>query len=332
MRKAPTVRLLRGERARLEAVARSAASPPRLARRARLVLRAAQGRTNREIATELATDPGTVARWRRRFLMQRVPGILRDAPRTGRPPSIPASKIRVVVRSTLGRRAPGGRYWSARSLAREVGLSKSTIQRIWKAHGLEPRRPSETFRADPGMGFVQGVTDFVGLYLDAPERAMAFAVDRRARPARSAPSARSESTRDDDRRRCLAFRAFLQSVDRETPRRLEVHLLVDSRVTPADPDVHLWLARHPRFFLHTVPTGGPGANVIGRWFAEFTRRRVGRQASASVLRLHRAVRDHLAHADRGGPPFVWTATAEEIQDRSRPRDRAEPRPDALGVR
>ena len=316
MRRAPEVRLLRGEKARLTALADSAATPARLAQRARIVLRAADGATDRTIATELASDPGTVARWRRRFLLQRLPGLERDAPRSGRPPSIPTSTIRVIVRSTLGRRPSGGGFWSARSLAREVGVSKTTVQRVWKAHGLEPRRAAETFRADPGMRFVDRVTDFVGLYLDPPERAMAFAVDERARTSRLAAPERRAIARYEERRRGLEFRAFLQTIDRETPRGLDVHLLVDSRLMPSDADVRRWVVRHPRFYLHFVPNGPGGAHVIDRWFAEFTRRRAGPSQFPSVTRLRRAIREHLALPNSGARPFLWTATSEEIRDRS----------------
>jgi transposase len=209
VRRAPEVRLLRGERARLGALAGAAATSPRLAQRARIVLRAADGESDRDIATALATDPGTVARWRRRFLMQRLPGIARDAPRPGRPPSISTATIQVILRSTLGRRPPGGGFWSARTLARAVGVSKTTVQRVWKAHGIEPRRAAETFRPNPGMGFVDKVTDFVGLYLDPPERAMAFAVDERARGSGLGTQERRAITAYEDRRRGLEFRAFL---------------------------------------------------------------------------------------------------------------------------
>jgi len=316
VRKAPEVRLLRGEKGRLQALASSTATPSRLALRARLVLRAAEGRTDREIAGELGTDAGTVARWRRRFLMQRVPGIERDAPRSGRPPSIPTSTIQVIVRSTLGRRPPTGNFWSARSLARQVGVSKTTVQRVWKAHGIEPRRAAETFRPNPGMTFVNKVTDFVGLYLDPPERAMVFTVDERARASTLAARERRAIAAYEDRRRGLEFRAFLQAIDRETPKGLDLHLLVDSRLTPSDVEVRRWLARHPRFYLHFVPSGSGGSNVIERWFAQFTRKKVGRMSFPSVARLHRAIRDHLALPDASSRPFVWTATAEEIRDRS----------------
>ena len=316
MRRAPEVRLLRGERARLTALADSDATPPRLARRARLVLRAAEGRSDRDIAVELGTDAGTVARWRRRFLMQRVPGIERDAPRAGRPPSIPTSTIQVIVRSTLGRRPPGGGFWSARTLAREVGVSKTTVQRVWKSHGIEPHRPAETFRPNPGMRFVNKVTDFVGLYLDPPERAMVFAVDQRARASGLAAKERQAISSYEDRRRGLEFRAFLQAIDRETPPGLDLHLLVDSRLTPSDAEVRRWLVRHPRFYLHFVPSGPGGASALDRWFAQFTRPRASGSAFPSVQRLRRAIRDHLALPDARGRPFIWTAIADEIRDRS----------------
>ena len=297
-------------------LAASAATPPRLVQRARIVLLAAAGRSDREIAAEVATDAGTVARWRRRFLMQRLPGIERDAPRPGRPPSIPTSTIQVILRSTLGRRAPGGRFWSARSLARDVGVSKTTVQRVWKAHGIEPRRAAETFRPDPGMRFVDKVTDFVGLYLDGPERAMAFAVDERTRTPGLGPRERKVMAAYEDRQRGLEFRAFLQAIDRETPEGLDVHLLVESRLTPADPELRRWLVRHPRFYLHNVPSGPGGANVIDRWFDQFTRQRVGRATFPSVLRLRRAIRDQLATPGGRSRPFVWTAMREEVRDRS----------------
>ena len=316
MRRAPEVHLLRGEKARLRALAGSAATPQRLAQRAEIVLRAAEGVPDREIALRLRTDTGTVARWRRRFLMHRLPGIERDAPRSGRPPSIPTSTIQVILRSTLGRRPPGGGFWSARSLAREVGVSKTTVQRVWKAHGVEPRRAAETFRPNPGVRFVDRVTDFVGLYLDPPERAMAFAVDQRATAPGLGRRERQAIASYEDRRRGLEFRAFLQSVDRETPKGLEVHLLVDSRLTPSDPDVRRWLVRHPRFYLHFVPSGPGGPNVLDRWFAQFTRPRASGTSFPSVARLRRAIRDHLALPGGRARPFVWTAMADEIRDRA----------------
>ncbi len=316
MRRAPDVQLLRGERARLLALARSAVTPSRLAQRARMVLRASEGARDQEIAAELSTDPGTVARWRRRFLMQRLPGIQRDAPRPGRPPSIPTSKIQVLLRSTLGRRPPGGGYWSARSLAREIGVSKTTVQRVWRAHGIEPRRAAETFRGNPGLRFIEHVTDLVGLYLDPPERAMVFAADPRARGSGARPRRPARKAEDDGERRGVQFRAFLQSVEREAPRGLELHLLVDSQLTPNDPEVRRWLVRHPRLFVHFVVPGASGPNAIERWFAQFTRRRERGSPFASVARLRRAIRNHLAAPGAGGRPFVWAATSDEIAARS----------------
>lgn len=326
MRHAPEVRLLRGEQSRLSALAESREVPARVALRARMVLLAAQGKPNDRIAREVGTDAATVARWRRRFLQQRIAGLGHDAPRPGRPPTIPTAKIQVVLRSTLGRRPPGGGFWSARTLAREVGLSKTTVQRIWKAHGLEPRRAAETFRPKGDGRFVDRITDLVGLYLDLPERAMVFSVDEQQRASRLAAPERRAMAEYEERRRGLEFRAFLQAVDRETPRALELHLLVDSRLTPGEPEVRRWLDRHPRFHLHFVPSGSDRPNVIERWFAQFTRRRLPPTAFPSVARLHRAVRDHLRLSDAASRPFVWTAVSEEIRDRTgRPAPDREPR-------
>ncbi len=315
MRRAPELRLLRGERARLVALVRTPTSSPRLVQRAQIVLRASEGAENREIANELGTDPGTVAKWRRRFLMQRVPGVEREAPRPGRPPTIPTETIRVIVRSTLGRRPPNGRYWSARSLAREVGVSKSTIQRVWKAHHLEPRRAVETFRPNPGAAFVDKITDFVGLYLNPPERAMVFSVDERAKGSGLAPRERRTIEAYAERSRALEFRAFLQAVDRETPKGLDLHLLVDGRLASAAPEVRRWLAAHPRIYLHFVPSEREGPNVIDRWIDRFAKQRAKARSSPSAVRLHRALRDHFRPPGSGARPFVWTATSDEIRDR-----------------
>jgi transposase len=316
VRRAPVLALARGERPRLEALVASPSTPGRIARRIRIVLLAADGRSDRAISEEVGSDPGTVARWRRRFVVQRLPGIVRDAPRTGRPPSIPTSKIQVILRSTLGRRPPGGGFWSARSLAREVGVSKTTVQRVWKAHGIEPRRAAETFRPHPGRAFVEQITDLVGVYLDPPERAMVFSVDVRARPVSRAARAEQAKSAAEERRRGQAFLAFLQGIDRETPRGLDLHLLVDSRLTPNEPDVRRWLVRHPRFFLHYAPPGPGRADVIERWLAGFTRRRTAPSPFPSVARLHRAIRAHFAGRGGASQPFVWTSTAEEIRDRT----------------
>jgi len=319
MRRAPTVRLSRGERSQLTAWVRAHTTSQRRVVRARIVLRAADGAQNRAIARELRTTPGTVAVWRRRFLLHRIPGIEEDAPRPGRPPIIPTSTIQAIVRSTLGRRPPNAPYWSARSLARDMGVSKTTVQRVWKAHQLDPRRAAESFRRNPGPEFVRKVTDFVGLYLNPPERAMAFSVDERARGSALRPSERRAFSRFQERSRAAEFRAFLQTIDRETPRELDVHLLVDNRLGPTAPEIRRWLVRHPRFYLHLLPSEGPTPTLLDRLLGEFTKKRVRSGTLPSVARLHGAIQHHFMSLEESGRAFVWTATGEEIRSRSSSR-------------
>ncbi len=319
MRRAPSVRLSREERRQLAGWVQARDSPRRRVFRARIVLRAAEGAQNRSIARELGTTPATVALWRRRFLSQRVPGIEKDAPRPGRPPVIPTSTIQAIVRSTLGRRPPNAPYWSARSLARDMGVSKTTIQRVWKAHQLEPRRAAESFRRSTGPEFVQKVTDFVGLYLNPPERAMAFSVDERARSSALRPGERKAISEFQARSRAAEFRAFLQTIDRETPRELDVHLLVDNRVATTDPEVRRWLVRHPRFYLHLLPTEGSTPSLLDRLLPEFTKKRLRSGSQPGVARLQGAIQHHFTTLKAARRPFVWTATSEEIRSRSAQR-------------
>jgi transposase len=316
MRRAPAVPLSREEREELARLAGGGTTAPRTALRARIVLRAAAGAENRQIAEELGMNPGTVSRWRRRFRMQRVPGIVRDAPRPGRPPQVPTSTIKLIMRRTLARRPSGSPPWTARSLARSVGVSKTTVQRIWRAHHIQPRRAVEVVRSGASAPFIDKVTDFVGLYLNPPERAMAFCVDEKGRASALGRREREALRTYQRRSRAEEFRSFLQAVDRETPKELDVHLLLDNRIAPTSPEVQRWLVRHPRFYLHFLPSSEAGPNLIDRWFAEFTQKGTPPETFPSVVRLHRAIRDHFSSPAAAARPFVWAATAQEIRHRS----------------
>ncbi|HEV2166800.1 MAG TPA: helix-turn-helix domain-containing protein [Thermoplasmata archaeon] len=313
MRRASRLRLTGPERRKLAFLARSGSTPKRVALRARLVLRAASGAENRTIADELRTSPGTVGRWRKRFAVQRIPGIERDAPRPGRPPVVPTSTIQLIVRRGRTRAASGSPRPSVRDVARQLGVSKTTVLRVWKAHQVPSRPQPGPLPPEPGPEFADKVTDFVGLYLDPPHRAMAFSVDERSpqmagdrRPKRSGAGA-------SELRQAAEFRRFLQEIDRETPGELEVHLLVDNRVTPGLLQAQRWLARHPRFHLHVLPPKGPSPNLIDQLLREFTSKHVRSGTPASAVRLHRAVRQYFASQGGTHGPFVWTANAEEIR-------------------
>jgi transposase len=313
VRTAPRIELARGERAKLLELARDATLPARVTLRARMVLEASEGRTDRAIALKLGVAAGTVATWRRRFLAQRVPGVVREAPRSGRPPTLTPGRIQEIVRMTLGRRPAGGGPWTSRRLARETGVSKTTIQRIWRAHQIEPSRAAETLRRNPGAKFVENVTDLVGLYYHPPDRAMAFSVDERGGNGGGLPLAPASSLRAEEGRRAHEFRSFLQAIDRETPPQLDVHLLLDGRLAPTSPEVRRWLGHHPRFYLHFLPPDARGPNVIDRWWAGFARSRLRPGATPGVQRLRRAFRHHFSLATAVGRAFVWTATKEEVR-------------------
>jgi transposase-like protein len=316
MRRAPSVTLSRTERREIVARLASPQVTPRVALRLEIVLRAARGDSNEGIARALRANPGTVALWRRRFLMQRVPGVIRDAPRPGRPPEVPAATVETIVWRKLGGLSPGAPRWSAERVARSVGVSKTTVQRIWRAQDARLRRAAKPARPEPDTEFAQKVTDLVGLYLNLPERAMVFSVDERARSSALGPRERKAIAQLRRPGHAVAFRAFLQAIERETPHELGLHVLLDGRMAPLPPEVARWVADHPRFHLHFLPTEGTNPSLIDQWFREFTQRRLRAGAFPSVVRLHRSIRGHFAEPGSAGRPFVWSATLEEIRDRS----------------
>jgi transposase-like protein/transposase len=316
VRRAAEVQISREERRRLRALARESTTRPRVAFRAQILRLAAQGASNVAIAHRLHTNPGTVARWRRRFLVQRIPGLEKDAPRPGRPPAIPASSIQALVRATVERRAPDGTPWTARSLARAMGVSKTTVHRVWQARRIRPKGSGEMAPVRRSE-FVDRVTDFVGLYLNPPERAMAFCVDEAGRAAALDRREREAIRTLPEPDRGAQFLSFLQAVDRETPKGLDLHLVLDRLLAPTSPKVQRWLVRHPRFYLHFLPTDSTRPNAIDRWFADFTKKRVRPASFPSVNRLHRSIQSHLGAGGSFTGPFIWTATADEIRSRVR---------------
>ena len=314
MRVAPTVALDPVQRQQLSGLVHSPNPRRRVAIRAAVVLRAADGETNRAISEELGITPESVSRWRRRFLAHGVGGIVEDAPRSGRPHRIAPGTVRAVVQATVRGDATTGRRWTTRSLATSLHLSKSTVQRIWRTHGLQARVRPEPRTSAEGLAFLERVTDLVGLYLHTPARALAFATDERMLPNPfRIPSGREDRRPAPRWSLAVELRAFLEMTERETPEALDVHLLMDSRVAPLPPDVERWLTRHPRFHLHFLPGDPTGLSLIDRLVEGFSRRKDRPGTSASANRLRDALREHLKRDQGSGRPFVWTASSGDIR-------------------
>ncbi len=314
-----------------------------LAQRARIVLAAADGRPNDTIARELSITPHTVGKWRRRFL-ERGPDGLLDEPRPGAPRTIGDDRVEAVVARTLEQKPRDATHWSTRSMARSSGLSQSTVGRIWRAFGLQPHR-AESFRLSTDPLFIEKVRDVVGLYLDPPERAVVLCVDEKSQIqalARFQPilpmlTATPERRSHDyvrhgttslfagldtlsgrvigalhRRHRASEFRSFLERIDATVPGEFAVHLVLDNYATHKTPAIKRWLLRHPRFTLHFTPTGASWLNLVERWFAELTTKKIKRGAHTSVPGLERDIRGWIATWNENPRPFVWLKTADEI--------------------
>jgi transposase len=333
------------ERAQLESWTRRRTSAQALALRSRIVLLAAAGRNNSEIARELGIHRNVAGKWRSRFLEHRLDG-LTDEPRPGRPRTITDDKVEEVIVKTLESAPHDATHWSTRSMAREVGLTQSAVLRIWKAFGLQPHR-QETWKLSKDPQFIDKVRDVVGLYLDPPERAVVLCVDEKSQiqaldrtapilpmlpgtPQRATHDYRRAGTSSlyaaldittgqvigalHSRHRAIEFKKFLQTIDREVPAHFDVHLVLDNSSTHKTPAIRNWLAAHPRFVVHFTPTSSSWLNLVERWFAELTTKKLRRGAHRSVRDLNTDIRAWIETWNENPRPFVWTKTAEEILD------------------
>src|SRR5271155_2696132 len=334
-----------GEREQLESWARRGKSAQALAQRSRIVLAAAEGLKNTEISQRLSLDHTTVRKWRSRFAKERLDGLV-DEPRPGRPRTISDAQVEEVIVKTLESTPKDATHWSTRAMASEVGLSQSAVSRIWRAFGLQPHR-SETWKLSRDPLFIEKVRDVVGLYLDPPERAVVLCVDVKSQiqaldrtapilptlpgtPQRASHDYRRFGTSDlyaaldigsgqvigslHARHRAIEFKRFLQRLDREVPDELEVHLILDNASTHKTPAVKRWLAAHPRFVLHFTPTSSSWLNLVERWFAELTTKKLRRGSHRSVRELNTDIRAWIEAWNDNPRPFVWTKTADEILD------------------
>jgi len=333
------------ERERLESLAHRARSQALLARRARVVLACAEGLDNQAVAKRLRCSLGMVGKWRSRFLEKRLEGLY-DEPRPGAPRKVSDDQVEKIVIQTLESTPRGQTHWSTRGLAQASGLSRMTISRIWHAFGLQPHR-ADTFKLSPDPQLIEKVRDIVGLYMNPPEHALVLCVDEKSQiqaldrtqpllPLR--PGQVERGTHDykrhgttslfaalevktsrvigqlHRRHRSREFRQFLDAIEAQVPAVLEVHLIADNYGTHKTALIRRWFAKRPRFHVHFTPTYGSWINLVERWFAELTNKRIRRGAFRSVKELESAIREYISVHNEDPKPFVWTKTADQILD------------------
>lgn len=347
MRVAPRIELTEDERARLRAYSRGRSTQARLVLRANVVLLAASGMRNDSIAEELKTSRQTVGLWRTRFSELRLAGIEKDAPRAGRRPRSRVQVEAEIVRKTTQEKPSNATHWSVRSLAKSMGIDKSLVHRVWRANGLKPHL-TKTFKVSNDPNFLEKLCDVVGLYLNPPERALVFSVDEksqiqaldRTQPGLPLRRGRANTMTHDYKRngtttlfaaiemaegrviaRCMPrhrhqeWIRFLATIDAETPADLDIHVIADNYATHKHPKVERWLARHPRFHLHFIPTSSSWLNVIERFFREITEKRIRRGVFHSVQDLIAAILAYVEEHNADPKPFKWTATAAAIAEK-----------------
>ena len=331
------------EQNRLQSLAHRARSQPLLARRARVVLACGEGLDNQTVARKLRVSLGMVGKWRSRFLKARLEGLY-DEPRPGAPRKVSDAEVEKVVIQTLESTPRGQTHWSTRGLAKATGLSRMTISRIWHAFGLQPHR-TETFKLSPDPLLIEKVRDIVGLYMNPPDHALVLcldeksqiqALDRRQPLLPLRPGQAERRTHDHKRHgttslfaaldvktsrvigelhrrhRSLEFRQFLDEIEAQVPAELDVPIIMDNYGTHKTLLIRKWFAKRPRFHVHFTPTYGSWVNLVERWFAELTNKRIRRGVFHSVKELEAAIREYIEVNNEDPKPFVWTKTADQI--------------------
>ena len=342
-RVAVTISLSDDERAELEALSRRPKTSQGLARRARIVLAAAEGLENKEIAVRLEASADTVGKWRRRYAAEGLDGLY-DEPRPGAPRQIGDDAIAEAVRLTLEETPPDATHWSLRSMARASGHAPSTIHRIWRAFGLQPHR-SETFKLSSYPFFVEKVRDIVGLYLAPPDRALVLCVDEksqiqaldRSQPLLPMRPGQAERRSHDYKRhgttslfaaldiatgeiigkcfprhRAREFRKFLDLVEANVPADLDIHIVMDNYGTHKTKAIRDWFAKRPRWQAHFTPTSASWLNQVERWFGLLTDKQIRRGVHRSTKELERTILDYIDTTNQNPKPFKWTKSADDI--------------------
>ncbi|WP_445167276.1 IS630 family transposase [Mycolicibacterium sp. Dal123E01] len=340
---APVVSLSEDERSELVSWSRRSTSANALAMRARIVLAAADGLNNTAIADKLDIHVSSARKWRTRFVTDRLDGLL-DEPRPGRPRVVSDDRIEALIVATLETAPKNATHWSTRSMAEHLGLSQSMVSRVWRAFGLAPHK-QDSWKLSKDPLFVAKVRDIVGLYLNPPERALVLCVDEKTQiqalnrtqpifpmlpgtPARASHDYVRHGTSSlyaaldlttgkvigalHSRHRATEFLAFLKKIDAEVPDDLDVHLVLDNASTHKTPAVKRWLTAHPRFVMHITPTSSSWLNLVERWFAELTTKKLRRGTHTSVRQLNADIRAWIDTWNDNPKPYVWTKTADQI--------------------
>lgn len=336
--------LTKQEEATINRWAQGKSFPLRLIQRAQIIKLADQGVFNHDIAERLDISRPTVQLWQERFLAFRLPGLEKDAPRPGRFPKISQKKVTAIVNATLQTTPPDATHWSARSMAKTYKLSKNSIWRIWKQYNLKPHLIKK-FKLSKDKKFLEKLYDVVGLYLNPPDKSIVFSVDEKSQiqalertqpllplrpgiPARQTHDYKRHGTTTlfaalnmldgtvigdcMPRHRHQEFIRFLQLIDTKTPLDLDLHLIIDNYGTDKHPRVQRWIKRHPRFHLHFIPTSASWVNMIERWFAEISRKRIRRGSFKNVKELIMTIKQYIESHNQHPKAFVWTASVESI--------------------
>ena len=319
-------------------------TPQRVVLRSRICLSAADGQSNNAISKDLRISRPTILLWRERFKKLGPAGIREDASHGWSSRRTDEATVKKIIDRTLQTHPPDATHWSTRTMAKAVGVSHATVARVWEAHGLQPHR-METFKLSKDKHFVEKLTDVVGLYLNPPDKALVLCVDEksqiqaldRTQPGLPMKKGRCGTMTHDYKRNgttCLfaalnmldgtiigtcyprhrheEFLKFLQMIHRSTPRRRDLHLILDNYGTHTHPIIKEWLVKHPRFHLHFTPTSASWLNMIERWFGELTRKRIRRGTFASVAELIRAISEYIQIHNQEPKPFVWVKKVDQI--------------------
>lgn len=333
------------DRVVLERWSKRPKTPMSIAQRARIVLLAADGLNNNVVADKVGCNQATVVKWRKRYVERGVDGLI-DEPRPGAPRTISDEAVEAVVVRTLEETPTDATHWSTRDLAKRSGMSASSVGRIWQAFGLKPWL-TDTFKLSDDPQFIDKVRDVVGIYMNPPEHAVVLCVDEktgiqaldRTRPSlpmrpgqverRTHDYVRNGITdlfaalnlatgqviaRTDSRHRAVEFIKFLDLIDDSVPADLDVHVVIDNASTHKTPAVKTWLLRHPRYTFHFTPTSSSWLNLVERWFAELTNRKLRRSAHRSIKELIADLEAWIATWNHDPRPFVWHKTADQILD------------------